>query len=182
MLPDSRARSVHIPHLSGTRGGHEISLHKLHQDGIILLGHMVGCQDGKLSFALDLKENLAKEDQYAADFIKMVDEFIRKTGIEAPLEEVVFLDAGYHAPDIPWLDITAEKISSIIWAGGYSFDYSLFPSPLLDPYGYPIANWGITQYLGLYLLGMPWMNKMKSSFLVGISESAQYLAEYICGK
>jgi putative flavoprotein involved in K+ transport len=182
MLPDVQARSVPIPHLSGKDGGHEINLHKFCRDGIILLGHTVGYQTGKLNFAPDLKENLARTDKFAVNFFKMTDEYIRKTGIEAPLEEVMFLEDGYHAPEILWLDLIAERVSSIIWAGGYSFDYSMIRYPLLDPYGYPIANHGITQYPGLYLLGMPWMNKMKSSFLVGIQESAQYLAEYICSK
>ena len=182
MLPDLQARSVPIPHLSGKNGGHEVNLHQFCQDGIILLGHTIGYQAGKLNFAPDLKENLAREDKFAVNFCKMTDEYIHKTGIEAPLEEVRFLSDGYLAPDILSLDVNAEKISSIIWAGGYSFDYSLVRYPLLDPHGYPIGNHGITQYPGLYLLGMPWMNKMKSSFLVGINESAQYLAEYICNK
>ena len=149
---------------------------------MILLGHTIGYQAGKLNFALDLKENLAKSDKFAVYFCEMVDEYIRKTGIEAPTEEVKFLSDGYHAPDILELDLNAEKISSIIWARGYSFDFSLVRCPLLDPNGIPIANHGITQSPGLYLLGMPWMNKMRSSFLTGIAESAQYVAEHICSK
>ncbi len=180
LLPDLTLRSTHIPHSTGKGGGHEINLHQFCRDGMILLGHLAGYQDGKLTFAPDLKENLAKADQFAVNFRRMIDEFISKTGMAAPVEEVVVLEDGYHFPDITWLDFNAERITSVVWAGGYTFDYSLIRYPLLDAYGYPISNNGVTQYPGLYLLGMPWMNKMKTSFLMGIKEAAMNLAESIC--
>ena len=97
-----------------------------------------------------------------------------------PEEKVTIMDDGYRAPEIPSLDLLAEGVSAIIWANGYSNDFSLVQLPLLDPYGYPATDRGVTQYPGLYFLGMQWMNKFKSGFLMGIGESAQYLAEAIC--
>ena len=31
-----------------------------------------------------------------------------------------------------------------------------------------------------YFLGLPWMHKVKSSFLYGVGEDAEHLAEMIC--
>jgi putative flavoprotein involved in K+ transport len=70
-------------------------------------------------------------------------------------------------------------VTSIIWATGYGFE-SLVQLLLIDPYSYPLADRGFTVYPGLYFLGMPWLNKFKSGFLMGIGESAQYLTEVIC--
>jgi putative flavoprotein involved in K+ transport len=91
----------------------------------------------------------------------------------------VILDDGYRAPEIHSVDLSAEGVSVIIWATGYSIE-SLVQLPLIDSYGFPIADRGVTSYPGLYFLGMPWMNKFKSGFLMEIAESAQYLAEVIC--
>ena len=99
--------------------------------------------------------------------------------MDAPVEKVRILDDGYRAPVIRSLDLAAEGISVIIWATGYSIDYSLVQLPILDSYDYPSTNRGVTRYPGLYFLGMNWMNKLKTGFLMGIGESAQYLAEVI---
>ena len=108
----------------------------------------------------------------------MIDEYIVKSGLDAPVEEVDILTDGYNAPILPALDLAANGISTIIWACGYAME-SLVKLPVMDSYGFPITNRGVTQFPGLFFLGMPWMNKFKSGLLVGIAESAQYLAEVI---
>ena len=50
---------------------------------------------------------------------------------------------------------------------------------VVDEYGFPVTKRGVTRYPGLYFLGMPWMDKMKSGALVGVGEAAVYLAEQI---
>jgi putative flavoprotein involved in K+ transport len=178
MLASPKDRLFGSPHSSGKGGGHDINLHTFYRNGIILLGHVRGYEDGKLVLAPDLKENLAKADAFAANVIKIIDDYILKNDLDIPAEEVVILDDGYRAPEILSLDLFAEGVSTIIWACGYSID-NLVQLPLLDPYGYPITDRGVTNYPGLYFLGMPWMNKFKSGFLMGVGESAQYLAEVI---
>jgi putative flavoprotein involved in K+ transport len=180
MLESPKDRFFGSPHSTGKGGGHEINLHTFYRNGIILLGHVRGYEDGKLVLAPDLKENLAKSDEFAANVIKQIDEYIQKNAMDLPKEEVMILDDGYRAPVLNSLDLAAEGISVIIWATGYSNDYSLVQLPLLDPFGFPSTDRGVTSFPGLYFLGLQWMNKFKSGFLMGVGESAQYLAEIIC--
>ncbi len=180
MLASPKDRSMGSLHSSGKNGGHEINLHTFFRNGMILLGHIRGYEDGKLVFASDLKENLTKADGAAANILKMIDEYIRKNALNIPPGEVTILDDAYAAPEMNSLDLIAENVSAIIWATGYSNDFSLVQLPLLDSYGYPSTDRGITSYPGLYFLGLMWMNTFKSGFLMGIGESAQYLAEVIC--
>lgn len=180
MLNSPKDRFFPSPHLSGKGGGHTINLHKFSREGIILLGHTLGFEAGKLVFAPDLKENLAKADGFAANAIKQIDAYVLKNAMDAPEEEVMILDDGFRARVIHSLDLAAEGIGVMIWATGYSNDYSLVQLPLLDSYNYPSADRGVTRYPGLYFLGMNWMNKFKTGFLMGVGESAQYLAEVIC--
>jgi putative flavoprotein involved in K+ transport len=179
MLASSKERFTPSPHLSGKNGGRELNLHRFSRDGIILLGHTRGCADGVLYFAADLKENLARSDAFAARALQQIDAYIRQHGLDLPAEELPALADGLSAPEISELDLAAAGISAIVWATGYTHDYSLAPLPLLDADHYPQADRGVTRHPGLYFLGMPWMDKFKTGFLFGIGEAARYLAEVI---
>ena len=62
-LPSPKARFAGNPQATGRDGGHSINLHQYARDGVKLLGRIRGAQDGKVMFAPDLKENLAKVDK-----------------------------------------------------------------------------------------------------------------------
>ncbi len=179
MLGSSRERFFSPPHLSGQRGGHDLNLHQFHRQGITLLGHARGWQDGRLLFAPDLKENLSRADGFYIFATRQIDGYILKNGLDVPTEETVVLDDGFRAPVIESLDLAREGICSIVWACGYSMDFSMVELDLLDPDHYPSADQGESRHPGLYFLGMNWMNKMKSGFLFGIADSARHVAEKI---
>ncbi len=48
----------------------------------------------------DLKDNLAKADRFEADFVKSVDEFSAKNGIDAPQEVFPDLRNGYDVDEL----------------------------------------------------------------------------------
>ena len=177
MLNSPDERQFTPPHVSGKRGGRTINLHQFYRDGITLLGHTRGYEEGKLVFAPDLKENLAKADGFAANITQQIDAYILNHSMNVPREEVMILDDGYRAPVIRTIDLATKGIRVIIWATGYSNDYSLVRLPILDAYHYPMADRGVSRFPGLYFLGLAWMNKFTSGLLMGIGESAQYLAE-----
>ena len=58
------------PQISGKDGGQSLNLHKFARDGVILLGHVREARDGRLILAPDLKETLAKVDQFEIDALK----------------------------------------------------------------------------------------------------------------
>ena len=80
------------------------------------------------------------------------------------------------------LDLKASGIPTVIWATGYSFDFSLVRLPVLDTDGYPTQKRGVSAYEGLYFLGMPWLHKRKSGILFGVGDDAAYLAERIAAR
>ncbi len=179
MLNSPRERFFTAPHLTGKGGGRDLNLHQFYRDGIVLLGHITGYDQGKLEFSSDLTENLVRSDRFASNALRQIDAYIQTHGLDVPQEKVQVLDDGYRAPAIHSLDLKAESIGVIVWATGYSNDYSLVKLPVLDTYNYPNTKRGVTNFPGLYFLGMSWMDKLKSGFLFGVGESAQYLAEVI---
>ncbi len=170
------------PHLSGAGGGHTLNLHQFACDGVTLLGHMRDGAGSRVSFAADLKENLAKADGFERQAQGMVDEYIHARGIDAPPEELAQRREGYAQPIVEELDLNGSGISTIIWAAGYTSDYGLVKAPVCDRNGFPIQTRGVTQYPGLYFVGMPWMPSLKSGSLLGVGEAARHIASHIMAR
>jgi putative flavoprotein involved in K+ transport len=144
-----------------------------------LLGRITNGENTKITLAGDLQESLAKVDKFESDVVKLIDEFIAKNGIDVPGESLPDLRDGYAVEDIRELDLASKGITTIIWALGYTFDFSLVKLPVTDNDGYPIQKRGVTDYPGLYFIGMPWLHKYKSGLLVGVGEDAAYVATRI---
>jgi putative flavoprotein involved in K+ transport len=181
-LPSPKAKFAPAPHLTGARGGHTINLNQFARDGVALLGHIRDIRGEKVMLSPDLKENLAKADKFEADLIGAIDAFVERNGLNIAPERLPELRDGYDAEEILELDLSAAGIASIIWATGYAFDYSLVKLPIFDADSFPITKRGVTEYPGLYFLGLPWMDKWKSGFLAGIGESVEYIAEHIIAR
>ena len=178
-LPSPKAKFAGNPHLSGKDGGRTINLHLFAREGVRLLGHIAGAQGGKIKPLPDLKESLARVDKSEADITAMIDQYIARNGINVSEEVLPKYQDGYAVDELTELDLKAEGISTIIWAIGYKFDYSLVRLPVTDEYGYPIQQRGVTQYPGLYFLGLSWLYKHKSPLLLGVGEDAAYIVEHM---
>jgi putative flavoprotein involved in K+ transport len=115
----------------------------------------------------------------------MVDAHVERQRLDLPPEPA----ARAQEPDprcliepIRRLDLRAEGISAIVWATGYVCDFGWIDVPVLDARGLPVHKRGVSAVPGLYFLGLPWLSKMNSSFLVGVGDDATYLAEQIVAR
>ena len=111
--------------------------------------------------------------------LKMIDDYIARMGLSVPTETIQKLRDGYAQEVVTELDPKGAGITTILWATGYTFDFSLVKLPIADPDGYPIQKRGVTDYDGLYFLGMPWLHSRRSGILFGVGDDAAYLAAHI---
>jgi putative flavoprotein involved in K+ transport len=167
------------PQISGKNGGESLNLHQFTRDGVVLLGHVRDAANGRIMIAPDMKETLAKVDQFEINALKAVDDYIARMGLNAQAAPVPQLRDGYAQEVITELDLKATGISTIIWATGYAFDFSLVKLPVVDSDGYPIQKRGVSEYEGLYFLGMPWLHSRRSGILFGVGDDAAYIAKHI---
>ncbi|TLN18072.1 FAD-dependent oxidoreductase, partial [bacterium] len=175
MLPSLAARFASNPLVTGKNGGHSLNYHKFHRDGIVLLGHARGAQDGRLLLAPDVRECVVKADTFEREYLKKIDEAIEQHGFGDPPEQLQQQTDGLSAPVIESLDLKAAGIRAVIWTGGFAFDYSLVKLPVVDGYGFPLTQRCVTQYPGLFFLGMPWLHAAKSGLLMGVGADAAYV-------
>ena len=77
------------------------------------------------------------------------------------------------------LDLASAGITSIIWATGFSVDYSWLQVDAVDENGRPVHRRGVSSEPGVYFLGLPWLSRRGSTFIWGVWHDAKYLADHI---
>ena len=181
-LPSPAARFACNPLVSGAEGGHDIHLRSLGRRGVHLHGHLESFQRNELVFTDDLAERLTAVDSVFGQRMQpVIDAYIAAAGINAPPHEPRPLDEW--VPDGPArLDVAEAGITSVIWATGFQFDFEFLDVPVLDPWNYPRHVRGVTEYDGLYALGLPWLTGQSSALLTGVGRDAAYIAQHIAAR
>ena len=163
--------------------GHTLSLQGLAHNGAVILGKTENT-NGAVIF---LQPNAATNIRYADEFSKktklMIDDYIQKSQLNAPPPE----EDPYDYPDetasfasgSTSLNLKENKITSIIWATGFTGDFSYLKLPVFNVNGMLSHNNGISEIEGLYFLGLPWLRKRKSGIILGIEEDAGFMAKQI---
>jgi putative flavoprotein involved in K+ transport len=178
-LTSAQARFSSNPQVSGKNGGHTLNLHQFARDGVRLLGRLQDAGDGKVYLKADLPENLAFSDMAEANIVQVIDRYIAATGVNAPEEILPVMKDGYSCPVEMELDLESAGITTIIWAMGYAFDFSLVRLPVFDDAGFPLSESGVTRYPGLYFAGLPWLPGQVSGILAGVGEQAEIVVSHI---
>jgi putative flavoprotein involved in K+ transport len=176
-LPSPKAKFAASAHSTGKNGGHTINLHQFAKDGVVLLGHIQSMQENRIIMAPDLKKSLANADKAEIDFVKQIDDYIEKNDLDAPLDTLPILNDGFAEEEILELDLKTAGITSVIWATGYKFDFGFVKLAVFDEDGYPVQKRGVTEYPGLYFIGLPFLHTIKSGLLFGVGDDAAYVVD-----
>ena len=175
-LPSPMARLLGNPQASGHDGGRDLNYRVLHALGVELLGRYVGAEGSKLQFADDLASSVDFGDARLSDLLKFVEASCAAKGTAAPTYE---MPPPLRIKTRTELDIARDEIGSVIWTSGYRPDYGWVKFPVVDEMGFPIQTDGRTRVPGLYIMGVHWMRKGKSSILYGVGEDAGVVAQHI---
>lgn len=176
------ARYGSSSHTSGAKGGHNIYLRQMAKEGVNLIGPVTGGEGSKLSLRTDLADVLLGVDAHPVKWKQNVDAYIETHGIQAPPDDTV------DPPNISdWpmgdalssLDLFKVGISTIIWATGFKYDFSWIDLPITGEHNFPIQRRGVTEYAGLYFMGLQWMYGSKSAQFIGVGEDAEYVAGHV---
>ena len=171
------------PHTSGANGGHEINLIDLSEKGLNLFGSVKDSKDNQLIFNDDLIENLKFSDDYALNWAKNVDEFIKNNNLDAPYEKISedIRLKSFENPKSLELNIM-PKIRSIIWATGFKYNYDWIDLNITNERGFPVHKRGVTNYDGFYFMGLQWMHTSKSAQFIGVGEDAEFIVNKISSR
>ena len=171
-----RAQGNH--YVTGRDGGHDIDLRQWALEGMNLYGHLHAVDGASLTFRPDLAANLDAADTVFNGIKDVVDQFIEREHIDAPVEP---------RPGPVWtptveptaLDLEQAGIDTVIWACGYAADYRWSDVPVFTGRGYPKHTRGVTSSPGLYVLGLPWLYTWGSGRFLGIRRDAEFVAGHV---
>jgi putative flavoprotein involved in K+ transport len=178
-----RAGAEHVTiAVSGANGGGTVDFRALAARGIRLLGVTTSCDQGKIRFADDLRDNVQRGDASYLSLLDQADDYVDRNGLDFPVEPGA-RDLGIDPEDLTnpvrEIDLAAAGIRSIVWATGYAVDYSWLQVNAFDDRGRPLHQRGVSAEPGVLFLGLPWQSRRGSSFIWGVWHDAKYLADHI---
>ena len=183
---DARAQTPGMEHVtiavSGAQGGHTVDFRALGNRGMRLVGRTTGYAGGRLSFAPDLAETIARGDANYLSVLEEADAHAAREGLDLPEDPEA--RRIHPMPDcvrdpILSLDLKAAGISAVIWATGYQLDFGWIGFDIFDAQGRPKHRQGITEVPGLCFLGLPWLTRRASPFIWGVWHDAAHLAAHL---
>ena len=75
------------------------------------------------------------------------------------------------------LDLRSGEIRTVVWATGFRPDYSWLEVPVFDHKGRIQHEGGIVRSPGMYLMGLPFLRRRKSSFMHGAEDETVPVSE-----
>ena len=165
-------------YLTGRDGGRDIDLRKFALEGMTLYGRMKGVTDGKMLFEPNLKANLDGADRVYNGINALIDRYIAEKSIAAPAGSayVPLWEPEIEPVD---LDLRAQTVTSVIWATGFSPDWSFVGLPIFDGTGYPVQRRGVTGIDGVYVLGLPWLWTWGSGRFLAVGKDAEHVVGHL---
>ena len=145
-----------------------------------LVGRLGGIGDGRAWFAGSLPNVCTLADLKLGRLLDALDDWAARTGV----------DAGDHRSGTRRRVSGAATLSgrlgtggieSIVWATGFRPDLSWLEVDVFDRRGRVVHDGGITASPGLYLMGLPFLRRRRSTFIDGAGADARELADHLVG-
>jgi putative flavoprotein involved in K+ transport len=176
----NRARHLPSPQLVGSYQHQIFDLNTMTALGIKLVGRLMGINNGHLQFSGSLANVCALADLKMNRLLKAADEWAEQSPLAAgvkPPERFPRTEVD-EEPCLD-LDLSSCGIKTVVWATGYRPDYSWLDIPVLDRKGMIKHDGGVADSPGIYVLGMPFLRKRKSSFIHGAEDDARHVTRHL---
>lgn len=176
----NRVRNVPSMQLVGTPGHERIDLNILQDAGVRIAGRLVGLDAGKAQFSGALANVCKLADLKQNRLLSAIDAWAQANGPEATIAAPE-RPAPTRVPETPRLtmDLLSEGVRTVLWATGYRPDYSWLDVPVLDRKGRLRHQAGVVDAPGMYVLGLPFLRKRKSTLIDGVGDDARVLSDHL---
>jgi putative flavoprotein involved in K+ transport len=154
--------------------GRTVDLNALGSAGVRLAGRLAGIAGGAAQFSGSLPNVCALADLKLGRLLNTIDAWAGTAGERFAPTVVRGAPLG--------LDLRSGEISTIVWATGYRPGLSWLDVPVLDRKGRVVHDGGVTACPGLYLIGMPFLRRRKSSLIDGAAGDAAELTAHLAGR
>jgi putative flavoprotein involved in K+ transport len=99
---------------------------------------------------------------------------VKRHGIEVKPRVV-----GASGGAVKFEDGSELEVDAVIWATGYRSEYGWIDVPVFDENGRVLHRRGVTDYPGLFFLGLTWQHTRGSALLGWVKDDAEFISERI---
>jgi putative flavoprotein involved in K+ transport len=176
----NRARNVASLQLAGTRAYDILDINTLVGAGVRVTGRLAGLNESKAQFSGSLANQCALADLKMNRLLQSIDDWCAANDYDSEVEAPHrFAPTGVDV-DMPLtMNLAAAGVTTVIWATGFRPDYSWLNVPVFDRKGRIVHDGGVVAAPGLYVLGLPFLRRRKSSLIDGAGADAGDLAEHL---
>lgn len=157
----------------------DLDLAVLRAQGVRLVGRLAGISGSRAEFSGDLERTTGASHVRMQRTLKRIDDFISDHGLSIPVADSESRVPFLATSDSFALDLQRGGIRSVIWATGYVRRYPWLRVPVLDHSGEIIHRGGVAAVPGLYVLGLTFLRRRRSSFIDGCGSDAEDIAPAI---
>ena len=175
--PD-RARRVPSPQLVGASDRTTLDLNVLQGQGVKIVGRLMGIRDATAQFSGTLRNVCALADLKMNRLLASIDEWAEANAPSGvgPIER--FAPTAIDAA--PQLKLKlGEDVRTVLWATGFRPDFSWLDLPIFDRKGDLKHDRGVADVPGVYVVGLPYLRRRKSSFIHGAEDDARELTAHL---
>ena len=177
-----RVRNVPSLQLAGSDDRHDLDLNALTSTGVTLVGRLAGVNDRTAQFSGSLPNQAALSDLKMNRLLDRIDEWASENDLDGEVEAPRRFEPT-RVEKNPSLatDLSNGAIRTVIWATGFRPDHSWLDVPVFDRKGRVKHDGGVVEAPGLYLMGMPFLRRRKSTLIDGAGDDAQDLSTHLAG-
>ena len=99
---------------------------------------------------------------------------VKRHGVEVKPRVV-----GASGGAVTFEDGSELEVDAVIWATGYRSEYGWIDVPVFDQNGRVLHRRGVTDYPGLFFLGLTWQHTRGSALLGWVKDDAEFISERI---
>jgi putative flavoprotein involved in K+ transport len=175
-----RARRVPSLQLIGSDAGRTLDLNSLTREGIEIVGRAAGLRGATVQFPGSLRNICQLSDLKMHRLLDRFDSWAAASGT-ADLVRPPERFEPTRVDDSPRLELNfnSAEISSVVWATGLRPEYPWLHVPVLDGRGFIRHEGGITAAPGMYVIGLPFLRRRKSTLIDGAAGDAVELTAHL---
>jgi putative flavoprotein involved in K+ transport len=168
--------------LAGDRTGASLGLDRLQRAGVRLAGRLTGVRSRRVTFADDLAASCAAAHERQRRVLDRIDNHIVATGLAGEVDDPVRPAPVQVERPVLDVDLRRAGVSTVLWATGYQRRYPWLHIPVLDAAGEIRHHGGMTPVPGLYVIGLPFLRRRKSTFIDGVGPDAEELTDHLVAR
>lgn len=173
-----RARRLPSFQLIGTPERRDLSLTTLQAAGVRLVGRAMTLDGHRLLCSGGLAHQVAAADLKANRLLRRIDDHVAVHGEDGRLPPAHDLEPTVLPPDVPTV-LDVRRFRAVVWATGYRPRFPWLDPAAFDRRGRIRHDGGVGQLPGLYVLGLPFLRRRRSSFISGVGPDAADLAGHL---